>query len=200
MTNTLEKENKPTLIKRRVKPTKKKVLSDKNIKTIPIQNVSFNKELLKNLKKINQKINNKIDLPNKDDQTKINSLLPIVRKTQAIGYRNIKLLKSFLTEYKKIKSRRLTKLTLKQQRQLSRSVKRARMLKLFDPRKTLRPKKFLNLEKKTEILKILTILHFLKLDNLLELINSSKLSNFKIKQILTFLELTKLLAQKNYLQ
>jgi len=133
----------------------------------------FNKQLLKNLRKkqqlTNENSDDKIKSPAKQDSL---SLLPPIRKTQKIGYRNIKLLRSFLTDYKKIKSRRLTKLTLKQQRQLSKSVKRARTLKLFDPRKTLKPRKFLNLETKNETINVLLVLQMIKLNKFVELIKS----------------------------
>nr|YP_011007614.1 30S ribosomal protein S18 [Syringoderma abyssicola]WAM65043.1 30S ribosomal protein S18 [Syringoderma abyssicola] len=54
----------------------------------------------------------------------------ITSKT-TIDYKQVDILLSFLTEYGKIKSRRSTNLTLKQQRQLSKSVKRARFLRLL---------------------------------------------------------------------
>ena len=143
---------------------------------------SFNKELLKNKKKKYQSSQNEIKPINKQEST---SVIPSIRKTQTIGYRNIKLLRSFLTDYKKIKPRRLTKLTLKQQRQLSKSVKRARTLKLFDPRKTLKPKKFLNLERKNEIVNILLTLQILKLNKFIKIIKDIDIKNLiKVTQSL----------------
>lgn len=162
-----------------------------------ITQLSFNKELLKNIKKTGLNIENHIELVNKDNFTKTNNYTPTLRKTQAIGYRNIKLLKSFLTEYKKIKSRSLTKLTLKQQRQLSKSVKRARMLKLFDLRKTLKPRKFLNFEKKVETLQTLMILKVLNLEALLTLIQTNK--TIKLKKILVFIDFLKYLNKNPYI-
>jgi len=50
---------------------------------------------------------------------------------QIIDYRNIELLTSLITNEGKILPRRLTRLTVKQQRQLSKAVKRARTLKLL---------------------------------------------------------------------
>ena len=48
-----------------------------------------------------------------------------------IRYRDIELLRSFLRDQGKILPRRSTHLTVKQQKQLSKAVKRARMLKLL---------------------------------------------------------------------
>lgn len=174
----------------------KRLLKEKsgNIEIVPnnsIKKLSFNKELLKNIKKTKLTLEKDVELLNKDNLTKSSSFLPTLRKTQAIGYRNIKLLKSFLTDYKKIKSRRLTKLTLKQQRQLSKSVKRARMLKLFDLRKTLKPRKFLNFDKKVETLQTLIIIKLLNLDALLNVIQTKE--TIKIKEILLFIDFLKYL-------
>lgn len=46
-------------------------------------------------------------------------------------YKNLKTLKKFITEQGKIQPRRLTKLTAKQQRALTRAVKQARILALL---------------------------------------------------------------------
>jgi small subunit ribosomal protein S18 len=54
-----------------------------------------------------------------------------LKPTEIIDYKNIDLLNSFLTNQGKIMARRTTKLTLKQQRQLAKSVKRARILNLL---------------------------------------------------------------------
>ena len=51
--------------------------------------------------------------------------------TEKIDYKNIDLLHSFLTDQGKIMPRRSTNLTVKQQRQLAKSVKRARILNLL---------------------------------------------------------------------
>ena len=48
-----------------------------------------------------------------------------------IRYRDIELLRSFLRDQGKILPRKSTHLTVKQQKQLSKAVKRARMLKLL---------------------------------------------------------------------
>ena len=48
-----------------------------------------------------------------------------------INYKDINLLKNFLTEHDKILSRRITNLTVKQQKQLKISIKRARILSLL---------------------------------------------------------------------
>jgi small subunit ribosomal protein S18 len=54
-----------------------------------------------------------------------------IKSNQIIDYKDIDLLKSFLNRQGKIMPRRSTKLTLKQQRQLSKAVKRARILHLL---------------------------------------------------------------------
>ncbi len=173
--NIKEEKIQPEFTKRFLK---RKSLIIKNISNDSVKKSSFNKELLKNRKKTNLNLETDTELINKDSLTKSSNFMPTLRKTQAIGYRNIKLLKSFLTEYKKIKSRRLTKLTLKQQRQLSKSVKRARMLKLFDLRKTLKPKKFLNFEKKVETLQVLLIMKLINLDiQLIQLLAEDEVSS-----------------------
>jgi small subunit ribosomal protein S18 len=59
-----------------------------------------------------------------------NKLSPL-KPTEIIDYKNIDLLHSFLSRQGKIRPRRSTKLTLKQQRQLARSVKQARILNLM---------------------------------------------------------------------
>jgi small subunit ribosomal protein S18 len=48
-----------------------------------------------------------------------------------IRYKEIELIRSFLTDQGKIIPRRSTHLTLKQQKQLSKAIKRARMLKFL---------------------------------------------------------------------
>ena len=168
-----------------------------NIEDNSIAQLSFNKELLKNLKKTTSNLEGHVEILNRDNIVKNNNFIPTLKRTQAIGYRNIKLLKSYLTEYKKIKSRRLTKLTLKQQRQLSKSVKRARMLKLFDLRKTLKPRKFLNFEKKVETLQTLIVIKLLNLEALLNLIKTN--DTFNMNRILLFIDLFKYLNKKNYI-
>jgi small subunit ribosomal protein S18 len=54
-----------------------------------------------------------------------------LKPTEKIDYKNIDLLHSFLSDQGKIMPRRATNLTLKQQRQLAKSVKRARILNLL---------------------------------------------------------------------
>jgi small subunit ribosomal protein S18 len=51
--------------------------------------------------------------------------------SKKIDYKDINLLKNFITEYGKILSRRNTNLTVKQQKELKISVKRARLLSLL---------------------------------------------------------------------
>ena len=50
---------------------------------------------------------------------------------QKIGYKDIDLLKLFITEQGKILPRRATGITVQQQRQIAKSIKRARILSLL---------------------------------------------------------------------
>jgi small subunit ribosomal protein S18 len=54
-----------------------------------------------------------------------------IKLEQTINYKDINLLKVFITEHGKILSRRTTNLTVKQQKQLKNSIKRARILNLL---------------------------------------------------------------------
>ena len=51
-----------------------------------------------------------------------------IHASETITYKNVDLLRRFITEQGKILPRRLTGVTAKQQRQLSRAVKQARIL------------------------------------------------------------------------
>nr|YP_005090073.1 30S ribosomal protein S18 [Fucus vesiculosus]AVZ00593.1 30S ribosomal protein S18 [Fucus spiralis]CAX12453.1 30S ribosomal protein S18 [Fucus vesiculosus] len=54
-----------------------------------------------------------------------------IKSNERIDYKQVDILLSFLTEHGKIKPRRSTNLTLKQQRQLSKAIKTARSLNLL---------------------------------------------------------------------
>ncbi len=54
-----------------------------------------------------------------------------IKLEQTINYKDINLLKVFITEHGKILSRRTTNLTVKQQKELKNSIKRARILNLL---------------------------------------------------------------------
>uniref|UniRef100_B8HWY5 Small ribosomal subunit protein bS18 n=1 Tax=Cyanothece sp. (strain PCC 7425 / ATCC 29141) TaxID=395961 RepID=B8HWY5_CYAP4 len=54
-----------------------------------------------------------------------------IKPEEAIDYKDVDLLRRFITERGKILPRRITGLTAKQQRQLTQSVKRARILALL---------------------------------------------------------------------
>jgi small subunit ribosomal protein S18 len=59
-------------------------------------------------------------------------LLPIrTRTNQKIDYKDIDLLRLFITEQGKILPRRATGVTVQQQRQIAKAIKRARMLSLL---------------------------------------------------------------------
>nr|YP_010411805.1 ribosomal protein S18 [Sargassum siliquastrum]YP_010471242.1 30S ribosomal protein S18 [Sargassum confusum]YP_010485351.1 30S ribosomal protein S18 [Sargassum macrocarpum]YP_010485490.1 30S ribosomal protein S18 [Sargassum serratifolium]QXI87524.1 ribosomal protein S18 [Sargassum muticum]UEP18018.1 ribosomal protein S18 [Sargassum kjellmanianum]AZJ16019.1 30S ribosomal protein S18 [Sargassum confusum]URP30899.1 ribosomal protein S18 [Sargassum siliquastrum]UVF63200.1 30S ribosomal protei len=68
-------------------------------------------------------------LNNLSSKTKRNNYK--LKPNEKIDYKQVDILVSFLTEHGKIKSRRSTELTLKQQRQLSRAIKTARSLNLL---------------------------------------------------------------------
>jgi len=54
-----------------------------------------------------------------------------IKLDQTINYKDINLLKTFVTEHGKILSRRTTNLTVKQHKELKQSIKRARILNLL---------------------------------------------------------------------
>jgi len=54
-----------------------------------------------------------------------------IKLDQTINYKDINLLKTYVTEHGKILSRRTTNLTVKQQKELKQSIKRARILNLL---------------------------------------------------------------------
>ena len=54
-----------------------------------------------------------------------------IKLDQTINSKDINLLKTFVTEHGKILSRRTTNLTVKQQKELKQSIKRARILNLL---------------------------------------------------------------------
>ena len=55
----------------------------------------------------------------------------MIKLEQTINYKDINLLKIFITEHGKILSRRTTNLTVKQQKNLKIAIKRARILNLL---------------------------------------------------------------------
>nr|YP_010587389.1 ribosomal protein S18 [Didymodon constrictus]WAB45907.1 ribosomal protein S18 [Didymodon constrictus]BDW36533.1 ribosomal protein S18 [Hyophila propagulifera] len=57
--------------------------------------------------------------------------LPPIRSGEIIDYKNINLLRRFISEQGKILSRRMTRLTSKQQRLMTIAIKRARILALL---------------------------------------------------------------------
>jgi small subunit ribosomal protein S18 len=54
-----------------------------------------------------------------------------IKLDQSINYKDVNLLKIFISEYGKILSRRTTNLTVKQQKELKKAIKRARILNLL---------------------------------------------------------------------
>ena len=67
----------------------------------------------------------------KDNKKKVRRQPFKLKPTATIDYKQVDVLLAFSTEHGKIKSRRSTNLTLKQQRQLSKAIKRARYLHLL---------------------------------------------------------------------
>jgi small subunit ribosomal protein S18 len=57
--------------------------------------------------------------------------LPPIRSGEIIDYKNINLLRRFISEQGKILSKRMTRLTSKQQRLMTIAIKRARVLALL---------------------------------------------------------------------
>lgn len=53
------------------------------------------------------------------------------KKTEILDYKDIDVLRKFINDQNKILSRRLTGLSAKQQKQVTKSIKRARMLALL---------------------------------------------------------------------
>ena len=62
---------------------------------------------------------------------KIKKKLSPLKPSQIIDYKDVELLRSFISDQGKILPKRSTNLTLKQQRRLSKAVKRARILGLL---------------------------------------------------------------------
>lgn len=54
-----------------------------------------------------------------------------IKQSEPLDYKDIDLLRKFITDQGKILSRRSTNLTAKQQKQLTKSIKRARILSLL---------------------------------------------------------------------
>lgn len=58
-------------------------------------------------------------------------LLLLKKFQNLIDYKNIKLLKAFLTKYGKIRSRRKTRLSVQKQKSISKAIRKARAFKLI---------------------------------------------------------------------
>ena len=86
----------------------------------------------RNLKKnIKNKKNLKLSLFQKSDM-KFSRECPLSGKdAPTIDYKNVKLLKKYISESGKILPSRITSVSLKKQKELSRSIKRARLLALL---------------------------------------------------------------------
>jgi len=86
----------------------------------------------RNLKKnIKNKKNLKLSLFQKSDM-KFSRECPLSGKdAPTIDYKNVKLLKKYISESGKILPSRVTSVSLKKQKELSRSIKRARLLALL---------------------------------------------------------------------
>ena len=86
----------------------------------------------RNLKKnIRNKKNLKLSLFQKSDM-KFSRPCPLSGKdAPTLDYKNIKLLKKYISESGKILPSRITSVSLKKQKELSRSIKRARLLALL---------------------------------------------------------------------
>ena len=58
-------------------------------------------------------------------------LLLLKKFDNLVDYKNIKLLRAFLTKYGKIKSRRKTRISVQKQREVSKAIRKARAFKLI---------------------------------------------------------------------
>jgi small subunit ribosomal protein S18 len=63
--------------------------------------------------------------------TKVKKRVSPIKLDQKINYKDINLLKTFINEHGKILPRYMTNLTVKQQRELAKAIKRARILNLL---------------------------------------------------------------------
>lgn len=57
--------------------------------------------------------------------------LLLLKKFKTIDYKNIKLLKAFLTKYGKIRARRKTRVNIQQQRRIAKAIRKARAVGLI---------------------------------------------------------------------
>ncbi len=57
--------------------------------------------------------------------------LLLLKKFKTIDYKNIKLLKAFLTKYGKIRARRKTRVNIQQQRKIAKAIRKARAVGLI---------------------------------------------------------------------
>jgi small subunit ribosomal protein S18 len=57
--------------------------------------------------------------------------LLLLKKFKTIDYKNIKLLKAFLTKYGKIRARRKTRVNIQQQRKVAKAIRKARSVGLI---------------------------------------------------------------------
>ena len=55
----------------------------------------------------------------------------MLKKFKTIDYKNIKLLKAFLTKYGKIRARRKTRVNIQQQRRIAKAIRKARAVGLI---------------------------------------------------------------------
>lgn len=95
--------------------------------TTNLEELKNNNNIIKNRSTENVKGKSKV----KDNKKKVRRQPFKLKPTATIDYKQVDILLAFSTEHGKIKSRRSTNLTLKQQRQLSKAIKRARYLHLL---------------------------------------------------------------------
>jgi len=73
---------------------------------------------------------NKLNKPKKIKKS-LQYLLLLKKFNNLIDYKNIKLLRAFLTKYGKIRSRRKTRISVQKQRRISKAIRKARAFKLI---------------------------------------------------------------------
>ena len=81
----------------------------------------------------NQSLKTKTKSENKSSRVRKNLqyLLLLKKFDNVVDYKNLKLLSAFLTKYGKIRSRRKTRISVQQQKSISKSIRKARALGLI---------------------------------------------------------------------
>lgn len=84
-------------------------------------------------RKFDKKSDRKFDRKPRSSRTRVPAIKYKLAADAKIDYKDFNLLQKYITERGKILSRRITGLSAKQQRELTRAIKKARFLSLFNP-------------------------------------------------------------------